>query len=192
MKATVYHTCFLENPHNRQRLIKAASESVQAAGIDVKQAVSDAGIQIVSTAIRHAAEGRSVIVNDKDADLLVMLVAGAPSCSTVQQINPGHRRVPRKVFRVSAIHDAIGYLKDNLLFLHAVTGSDTVSAPYEQGKKKGCRVLESNNQLKQTVTVFSTPQANPEDIAKAGEECLLPLYGAYTFNSLCSIQEEEC
>ena len=121
MKATVYHTCFLENPHNRQRLIKAASESVQAAGIDVKQAVSDAGIQIVSTAIRHAAEGRSVIVNDKDADLLVMLVAGAPSCSTVQQINPGHRRVPRKVFRVSVIQETAGNLKDNSsLFLHAV------------------------------------------------------------------------
>ena len=45
-------------------------------------------------------------------------------------------------------------------------------------------MLESNNQLKQTVTVFSTAQANPEDIAKAGEECLLSLYGASTFNSL--------
>ena len=105
-KATVCHTCFLENPHNRQRLIKAASESVQAAGIDVKQAVSDAGIQIVSTAIRHAAEGRSVIVNEKDADLLVMLAAGAPTCSTVYRINPGHRRVPRKAFRVSVIQEA--------------------------------------------------------------------------------------
>ena len=96
------------------------------------------------------------------------------------------------MLRESAIQEAIGNLKNNLLFLHAVTGSDTTSAPYQRGKMKGCRVLESNNQLKQTVTVFSTPQANPEDIAKAGEECLLPLYGAYTFNSLCSIQEEEC
>ena len=96
------------------------------------------------------------------------------------------------MLRVSAIKEAIGSLENNVLFLHAVTGSDTTSAPCQQGKKKGCRVLESNNQLKQTVTVFSTPQANPEDIAKAGEECLLPLYGAYTFNSLCSIQEEEC
>ena len=68
--------------------------------------------------------------------------------------------------------------------VHAVTGSDTTSAPCQQGKKKGCRVLESNNQLKQTVTVFSTPQANPEDIAKAVEECLLSVYGASTFNSM--------
>ena len=45
-------------------------------------------------------------------------------------------------------------------------------------------MLESNNQLKQTVTVFSTPQANPEDIAKAGEEVLLSLYSASTLNSV--------
>ena len=34
------------------------------------------------------------------------------------------------------------------------------------------------------MTVFSTPQANPEDIAKAVEECLLSVYGASTFNSM--------
>ena len=87
------------------------------------------------------------------------------------------------MLRVPVIQEAIGNLKNNLLFLHAVTGSDTTSAPCQQGKKKGCRLMESNNQLKQIVTVFSTPQANPEDIAKAGEECLLYLYGASTFNS---------
>ena len=88
------------------------------------------------------------------------------------------------MLRVSAIQEAIGNLKNNLLFLHAVTGRDTTSAPCQQGKEKGCRVLESNNQLKQTVTFFNTPQANPDDIAKAVEECLLSVYGASTFNSL--------
>ena len=73
---------------------------------------------------------------------------------------------------------------DNLLFLHAVTGSDTTSVPYKQGRKKGYKVLKSNDQLKQTVTVLNRPQVNPEDIAKAGEECLLSLKGASAFNSL--------
>ena len=40
-KATVRQADFLGNPHNIQGLTKAASESLQAAGIDVKQAVSD-------------------------------------------------------------------------------------------------------------------------------------------------------
>ena len=80
------------------------------------------------------------------------------------------------MLRVSDIQDAIGNLKNNLLFFcvfvfcfvfllllffvclffFAVNGSDTKSSPCQQGKEKGCRVLESNNQLKQTVTVFNT------------------------------------
>ena len=88
------------------------------------------------------------------------------------------------MLRVSAIQEAIGNLKDNLLFLHAVTGSDTTSVPYKHGRKKGYKVLKSNDQLKQTVTVLNRPQINPEDIAKAGEECLLSLKGASAFNSL--------
>ena len=50
---------FLGNPHNKQGLIKAASESLQAAGINVKQAVSDSVTLIVSTALCHAAESAS-------------------------------------------------------------------------------------------------------------------------------------
>ena len=89
------------------------------------------------------------------------------------------------MFRVSAIQDAIGYLKDNLLFLNAVTGSDTVSAPYKQGKKKGYKVLKSNDQLKWNVTVFIHAQANPEDSAKASEEFVsVSIWCLSTFNSL--------
>ena len=71
-----------------------------------------------------------------------------------------------------------------MLFLRAVTGSDTTSASYQQGKKKGYKVLKSNDQLRQTVTVFITPQANPADIAKTGDKFLLSLYSTSTFNSL--------
>ena len=84
---------FLGNPHCRQALIKAASESLQAAGIDVKQAVSDSDTLIVSTSLRHATKGQPVVVIGTDTDLFVMLVTRA-SDSTVCQANPGHSRVP--------------------------------------------------------------------------------------------------
>ena len=57
IKATVCQADFLGNPHNKQGLIKAASESLHAACIDVKQAVSDADTLIVSIALRRASEG---------------------------------------------------------------------------------------------------------------------------------------
>ena len=88
---------------------------------------------IVSTALRHAAEGQPVVVIGMDTDL-VMLVTRVSSDSTVRQINPGHSRVPWKVLRVSAVQEAIGNLKNNLLFLHVVIGSDTTSALCQQGE----------------------------------------------------------
>ena len=61
IKATVCRADFLGNPSNKI-LIKAASESLQAAGNDVKQVLSDSDTLIVSTALRHAAEGLPVVV----------------------------------------------------------------------------------------------------------------------------------
>ena len=88
-KATLCQADFLGNPHNKQGWIKAASESLQAAGIDVKQAVSDSDTLTVFTAVHHAAEGQPVVVIGMDTDF-VMLVTRASSDSTVCQINPGH------------------------------------------------------------------------------------------------------
>ena len=40
----------------------------------------------------------------------------------------------------SKIQDNIGILKDNLLFIHAMTGIDMTPAVYRRGKKKGLNV----------------------------------------------------
>ena len=62
-----------------------------------------------------------MVVISTNTDLLVMHVSRAPWGNTIYQINPGHLRVPRKVFRVSVIQETAGNLKDNSsLFLHAV------------------------------------------------------------------------
>ena len=92
IRSTVHQADCPGNPHNKQGLIKAASESLQAAGIDVKQAVSDSDTLTVFTAVHHAAEGQPVVVFGTDTDL-VMLETRASSDRTVCQINPGHSRV---------------------------------------------------------------------------------------------------
>ena len=92
IRSTVHQADCPGNPHNKQGLMKAASESLQAAGIDAKQAVSDSDILIVSTTLRHAAEAQPVVVIGTDTDL-VMLVTRASSVSTAYQINPGNSRV---------------------------------------------------------------------------------------------------
>ena len=44
--------------------------------------------------------------------------------------------------------------------------------------------MKSNDHLAHTVTVFNMPEADAEDIENAGEDFLLALYGASTFQSL--------
>ena len=77
---------------------KAVRESLQAAGTDVQQAVSDADTLTVCTAVHHIAEGRPVVVLGTDSHLLVMRVARASFGSTVRQISPGHGRLLGNVF----------------------------------------------------------------------------------------------
>ena len=49
----------------------------------MKQTLSDSDTLIVSTALRHAAEGQTVVVSGKDTDILVMHVTKASSDGTV-------------------------------------------------------------------------------------------------------------
>ena len=133
---------FLGNSHNKKGLLNILHEVLQATGVAVKEAFGDADKLIVSTALDHAKEGQPVVVIGTNTDLLVMLVARAPSKSNIFPVNPGHSKEPQKVFDVPAIQDALGLLKNNLLFLHAVTGSDMTSPPYQQGKKKGYKILK--------------------------------------------------
>ena len=176
-KATVRQADFLGNPHSKQGLIRLSVKVYKLLALMWnKQSVTQDTL-IVSTALHHAAEGQPVVVIGMDTDLL-MLVTRASSDNTVCQFNPGHSRVPWEVLRMSSIQKTIGNLKNNWLFLHAVTGSDTRSAPYQQERKKGYKVLKSNNQLKQAVTVFKIPQANQRTLPKLVKNvcylCMVP------------------
>jgi len=140
-------------------------------------AVKEADTLIVSTALHHATEIQPLAASGADTDL-------EPFDSNIFQVNPGHSKAPQKMFDVHAIQEALSHLKNNLLFLHAVTGCDTISVPYQQGRRKGYKVLKSNDHLAQTVTVFNIPEVDAKDIAKASKDFLLALYGASISQSL--------
>ena len=84
---------------------------------------------IVGTALQSSNSSQDVVVIGTDTDLLVIVVARSPPESAIYPINPGLSKAPQNVCDVSAIQKGIGQLKDNKLFLHAITGSDTTSAP---------------------------------------------------------------
>src|ERR1700761_7119678 len=63
------------------------------------------------------------------------------------------------------------------LFLHAFTGCDTTCALFRQGKMKMLYVLSKQPDLLEVATTFLNYDATHEEIASAGNKCLVALYG---------------
>lgn len=145
-----------------------------AKGIEVKQATEDADVMIVHTAISKAAEYDSVIITGEDVDLLVLLTAlASTSHKNIYFEKSGRGNAP------SLLYSAASCKIDpqDILFLHAVSGCDTTSTPFGQGKKKVCRIYEKNTSLHDLAAVFKDPEATPYQISEAGEKFLVALYG---------------
>ena len=131
---TTNQAAFLGNNYNKVRLIDTLSLVLTSSGITVKQAEADADTLIVSTAFQMG-EGsdQPVVVVGTDTDLLVMLVAYATS--SMDMFTLCHRN-PITLYSVEQLHQAIGSTIQNVLFIYAITGCDTTSALYGQGKLK--------------------------------------------------------
>ena len=54
-------------------------------------------------------------------------------------------------------------MKQQLMFVHAISGCDTVSAPYMKGNKVALDVLRSYGD-QDSLSIFTEPRSPPEDI----------------------------
>ena len=179
MPTTTSQADFLGNVKNKGRLIKLLTHHLMTAGIDVQQARSDADSMIISSALNVSDEPTVV---GTDTDLLVALIARAPKDSQLYMLRPSSNNTT--VFAFKNLQSAVGECKDSLFFLHAVTGCDTTSALYNQGKKKTYNLLKEHTGLAKDVFIFNMPQAAKKAVISAGEKFLLHLYGASDFTSL--------
>ncbi|KAG1677542.1 hypothetical protein GQR58_013879 [Nymphon striatum] len=181
MPTTTTQAAFLANSHNKQRLIQTLHEKMLMSGIRVKQAEADAGTLIVSTAIAVAeSEEQSVVVVGTDTDLLVMLVARATTTTDLYMLCRGN---PITVFNIHEIQHAIGDTRYHLMFLHAVTGCDTVSAIYRQGKRKAFNMVHIKREY-DLLETFTNNGSTHEEVKRARETFVLKLYGASNYESL--------
>ena len=66
---------------------------------------------------------------------------------------------------------------ENILFLLAMSGCDTTSAPFNQRKLKFVKALTKNPDLGDVIKVFKNSNATPQSITEAGERFLVEVYG---------------
>ncbi|KAG5873472.1 hypothetical protein JTB14_029560 [Gonioctena quinquepunctata] len=110
------------------------------------QATEDADTVIVNEAL-SLAEGTEtvVVVVGEDIDLLVILT-GLCQRENVFFLKPGKGNVPPTTYSpVPALQNK--FIKENIMFLHAMSGCNTTSAPYKQGKLKFVKTLTKNRNL---------------------------------------------
>lgn len=180
MQTTTTQAAFLANGNNKGRLIEMLRDLMNEAGVHVKQAQADADALIVSTARFLAESGKPVVVVGTDTDLLVMLVAQATTNMDLYMMCTTN---PITVYRVHDIQKSIGSTCKYLMPLHAITGCDTVSALYRQGKRKAFNLVHKKKDYG-LLDTFTNSASSHQQVQKAGEVFLLRLYGASSCESL--------
>lgn len=176
MVPTVSLESFLANSKNKSRLISMLMEKFDDAKIDSQQAVEDADILIITTALMLAPSNEYVTVVGEDIDLLVILIGlCSPDIKNVFFLKPGKGKVSQTLYNPHLAADKT--LSDHILFLHAMSGCDTTSALFNQGKLKFLKVLQKNNDLQPVIDAFKDPHAHQDEIAEAGNVFLMALYG---------------
>ena len=93
---------------------------------------------------------------------------------------------PTSLYRIRDIQENIGHTHSYLMVLHAITGCDTVSALYHQGKLKAFNMVHKKHEYG-LLNVFNSPNSTHQEVQKAGETFLLRLYGA---SSKCASLDE--
>ena len=139
MKPTITQKPFLANSKNKAILIDKLRTELQRAGVLVKQDPAVAAHCIVSTALTLAQrERKPVVVVGTDTDLLVMFISQSSSGMDIHMLC--HRN-HLQLYNIDELQSAVGGMKQHLMFVHAISGCDTLTAPYMNGKKRAVELL---------------------------------------------------
>ena len=189
MTITMKKDSFLSNAENKRRFIAMLRQYLADDGCDTLQAVGDADVLIAKTAVASAATHPTALVGD-DTDLLVLLCyyVKAGDHDVFFRPEPKLNAKERRVWNIKVMKEELGKeICQHILFLHAVTGSDTTSRPFGIGKAASLKKFESTyfqNQAK----FFDSEMVAIDDLTRAGENALVELYGGKRGEELDSLR----
>ncbi|GBN93293.1 hypothetical protein AVEN_122342-1 [Araneus ventricosus] len=114
----------------------------QNEGFVVKQAEEDADYLIIKSALEIKKRSQCVVVVGEDIDLLVTIAASINS-ENIFFLKPRRGKTEDALYCAATLNIA-PQIRDNILFLHAFSGCDTISVLFRQVKKKFINVLNCN------------------------------------------------
>ena len=83
------------------------------------------------------------VLDIEDADLLIVLTDSSVPEKCIEMLTPGIKYHPDKVYSSAAMPTAFGGMVNGRLFVHAVTGCDTIRRLYTA---KACVISETQEQ----------------------------------------------
>lgn len=175
---------FLSSSKNKSRFIGMLIEVLEENSFKCKQANDDADTLIVTTAIEKteiATNNSKVAILAEDVDVLVILAALTPGDREIFYIKPPKCKTPGATYSSKSL-DHSPIIKENILFLHAMSGCDTTSAFYGKGKTKLGDVLKKSVELQDAAKIFKQPYASLDELVTSGIKCILALYGSKRYD----------
>jgi hypothetical protein len=166
---------FLSNVNNKQKFLYLLGPILVQNGINVTHAQGDADYDIVMSACRLAETETSVTIVCDDTDILVLILYYINPCT--QQII---MKTALNMIDVGTMKQEIGpILSSMILFVHALTGCDTVSKPFGLGKMTAVSKVDL---LEEYETVFMNENSSQTHVKEAGQQALSILYGCTNLN----------
>ncbi|GBM24354.1 hypothetical protein AVEN_202337-1 [Araneus ventricosus] len=163
----------LANPKNKDRLISILMNKFSSLNMACKKADEDADC-LINSALALAPTHASVVVVSEDIDLFVILI-DIFTFDNVYFLKPGKGKIAEKIF---SPHTALEKtIAGNILFIQAMSGCDTTSAPFNYGKMKFVQTLKTNHDLLKVIEIFKNPDITPEAVVDARNRFLVALNG---------------
>lgn len=163
---------FFLNDKNKNQLITVLIQKLESVGFRTKQAVEDADVLIVRTALENARYEKVVLVGN-DTDLLVILAQLAGKDVDIAFNKVGTGKNPCVFYSSNSFK--LFELRSIVAFLYVFTGCDTVSAFHRIGKSKILNCLPKEKLL-ELATPFNEAAADPSVIIANGIQVIKALY----------------
>ena len=165
---------FLSNANNKAQLIKMLSQYLKDDGNMVINCPGDADSTICHTALDLATTGeKEVVLVADDTDIFVMLVYHWKS--EMKNIIFFQQKM-LKGWNIASLFPRLEQVKDHILFIHAMTGCDTTSAPYRKGKKGLLNQILKSKMLQSVSMTMQDIWAEQSEVGEAAVKCFVEMY----------------
>ena len=182
---------FLSRDTNKQRLIRMISYQLTERDCPVVNAHGDADVDIVKTAVEKYLQHTTTLIGE-DTDLLVVLLYYAQGEVMHLYFRSDKPKADGtiEVYHINRFQEVLGHeMCSQLMFIHAITGSETTSRIFGVGKNTAFQKLAKGDPLIRSCAIaFTMPNQRTEVIDNLGCQVMAFLFGGKGTDSLATMR----